>query len=87
MLLQPTSERPRNPPATNAAVESSGLAFQRTVDEMPPREVVDEIDAKVDMVKLEAELMREGVIKFADPQKALLKVIAEKRRSLVHQRA
>jgi hypothetical protein len=39
------------------------------------------------MVKLEAELMREGVIKFADPQKALLKVIAEKRRSLVHQRA
>ncbi len=75
-----------NPPATNAAVESSGLVFRRTVDELPPREVLEEIDAKVDIVKLEADLMREGVIKFAEPQKALLKIFAEKRSSLVHQR-
>jgi transaldolase len=75
-----------NPPATNAAVEGSGLVFRRTVDEMPPADVLAEIDAKVDPLKLEADLMREGVIKFAEPQKALLKLIADKRRSLVHER-
>ena len=76
-----------NPPATNAAVEASRLVFHRTIDEMPPADVLAEIDAKVDPRKLEAELMREGVVKFADPQKALLKLIADKRRSLVPQRA
>jgi transaldolase len=75
-----------NPPATNAAVEAGGLVFHRTIDEMPPADVLAEIEAKVDPRKLEAELMREGVIKFADPQKALLKLIADKRRSLVPQR-
>jgi transaldolase len=75
-----------NPPATNAAVEASGLVFHRTIDEMPPADVLAEIDAKVNPLKLEAELMREGVIKFADPQKALLKLIADKRHSLVPQR-
>ncbi|HEY3393019.1 MAG TPA: transaldolase family protein [Lacipirellulaceae bacterium] len=76
-----------NPPGTNAAIEASGLVFHRTIDEMPPADVLAEIYAKVDPLKLEAELMREGVIKFADPQKALLKLIADKRRSLVPQRA
>jgi transaldolase len=75
-----------NPPATNAAVEASGLVFHRTIDEMPPADVLAEIDAKVNPLKLEAELIREGVIKFADPQKALLKLIADKRHSLVPQR-
>ena len=75
-----------NPPATNAAVEASGLVFHRTIDEMPAADVLAEIDAKVNPLKLEAELMREGVIKFADPQKALLKLIADKRHSLVPQR-
>ena len=46
-----------------------------------------EIDAKVDVQKLEEQLMREGVAKFADPQKALLKLIGEKRKSLATQRA
>ena len=41
--------------------------------------MLDEIDAKVDMQKLEETLMEEGIEKFADPQKALLKLIAEKR--------
>jgi transaldolase len=50
---------------------------------MPPQEVLDEIAAKVDIAKMEAVLMEEGVKKFADPQKALLKLIAEKRRALV----
>lgn len=71
-----------NPPATNEAVEKSGLTFTRTVDKMPPADVLAEIDAKVDQQKMEDQLMREGELKFADPQKALLKLIAEKRKSL-----
>jgi transaldolase len=71
-----------NPPATNEAVEKSGLTFKRTVDQMPPADVLAEIDAKVDDEKMEDQLMREGELKFADPQKALLKLIAEKRKSL-----
>jgi transaldolase len=70
-----------NPPATNAAVENSGLTFKRMVDQLPPADVLAEIAAKVDQEKLEEVLMREGVAKFADPQKALLKLIVEKRRS------
>ncbi|MEX0641673.1 MAG: transaldolase family protein, partial [Pirellulales bacterium] len=58
-----------NPPATNDAVRKSNLTFRRTVDEMPPADVLGEIDAKVDMKQLEDTLMREGVAKFADPQK------------------
>jgi transaldolase len=71
-----------NPPATNAAVQQSGLTFRRTVDEMPPKEVLAEIDAKVDDAKLEQQLMEEGVGKFADPQKALLELLRKKRESL-----
>jgi transaldolase len=75
-----------NPPATNEAVRTSNLTFRRTVDEMPPAEVLQEIDAKVDARKLEETLMREGVVKFADPQKSLLKLLREKRDSLASQR-
>jgi transaldolase len=71
-----------NPPATNEAVQKSGLTFHRTVDEMPPANVLAEIDAKVDVQKLEDQLMREGVAKFADPQKALITLLGEKRRLL-----
>jgi transaldolase len=52
------------------------------VDQLPPAEVLAEIDRKVDMAKLEEVLMREGVAKFADPHKALLKLIAQKREAL-----
>lgn len=76
-----------NPPATNDAVEASGLTFRRTVDALPPADVLAEIDAKVDMRKLEDQLMREGVAKFADPQKSLLKLLNDKRRSLSVQRS
>jgi transaldolase len=76
-----------NPPATNEAVQKSGLTFKRTVDEMPPAAALAEIDAKVDVKKMEDQLMREGVAKFADPQKSLLKLLSEKRRSLAGQRA
>jgi transaldolase len=72
-----------NPPATNEAVAKSGHTFTRQVEKLPPKEVLDEIDAKVDMARMEAVLMEEGVKKFADPQKVLLKTIAEKRQALV----
>src|SRR5947207_2763434 len=72
-----------NPPATNEAVAKSGRTFTQQIDSLPPKEVLDEIAAKVDMAQMEAVLMEEGVKKFADPQKVLLKLIAEKRRALV----
>jgi transaldolase len=72
-----------NPPATNDAVAKSGRTFTRQVDQLPPKAVLDEIAAKVDIARLEAVLMEEGIKKFADPQKALLKVIADKRAALV----
>jgi len=71
-----------NPPATNAAVETLGKVYTRQVDILPPRAVLDEIDAKVDQKKMEETLMDEGTKKFADPQHALLKLISEKRGAL-----
>lgn len=71
-----------NPPATNDAIEASGVTFQREIDKLPPADVLAEIDAKVDPAKLEDTLMSEGIQKFADPQKALLKLIANKRAAL-----
>jgi transaldolase len=71
-----------NPPATNEAIMASGKTFARQVDQMPPTEVLAEIDTLVDMEKLESVLMEEGIQKFADPQKALLALIAEKRKAL-----
>jgi transaldolase len=71
-----------NPPATNRAVQESGRIFTRQVDKMPPPEVLKEIDEKVNMKHLEETLMEEGLRKFADPQHALLKLIAEKRAAL-----
>lgn len=72
-----------NPPATNEAVQASGRTFSRHIEQMPPTEVLAEIDSLVDMHRLEQVLMAEGIAKFADPQKALLALIAEKRRALV----
>jgi transaldolase len=71
-----------NPPATNDAVRTSGQTFTRQVDKLPPQEVLTEIDRAVDMQKLETVLMEEGLAKFADPQKALLALIAKKRKEL-----
>jgi transaldolase len=72
-----------NPPATNEAVAGSTLTFTRQVDKLPPPDVLAEIDQQVDMDKLHSVLMDEGVRKFADPQKALLTLIAEKRMARV----
>jgi transaldolase len=71
-----------NPPATNEAVQKLNKTYARKIDQLPPQAVLDEIDKKVDQKKLEEKLMEEGTAKFADPQKALLKLIKEKRASL-----
>lgn len=69
-----------NPPGTNAAIQKmSGKTFTRTVDKLPPADVLADIDKKVDFAKLEEFLMDEGLAKFADPFKALLALIATKR--------
>ena len=71
-----------NPPHTNAQIEQLGKRYARSIDQLPPQHVLDEIDAKVDMARLEALLMEEGIEKFAQPQKQLLRVIADRRRAL-----
>ena len=71
-----------NPPATNAAVEKLGQSYTRRIDQNPAAEILADIDAKVDFAKLEQTLMEEGLKKFADPQKALIQLIATKRAEL-----
>jgi transaldolase len=71
-----------NPPATNHAVQESGRFFQRHVDQMPPTEILADIDMLVDVQKMEHVLMEEGIKKFADPMKSLLAQIGEKRQQL-----
>jgi transaldolase len=68
-----------NPPAANEAVARSGQTFTRQVDKLPPAAVVEEIDRLVDMERLESTLMAEGIAKFANPQKALLALVAKRR--------
>jgi len=71
-----------NPPATNAAVQKLGQSYSRRIDQSPSVEILADIDAKVDFAKLEQTLMEEGLKKFADPQKALIQLIATKRAEL-----
>jgi transaldolase len=71
-----------NPPATNDKVEAAGKVYRRRVHELPPRAVLDEIERRVDMARMEEVLMREGLAKFADPHKALIALIGEKREQL-----
>lgn len=68
-----------NPPATNDAVQALGKTYVSRVAEMPTVDVLADIDRQVDPKKMEEALMAEGLAKFADPQKALLKLIGEKR--------
>lgn len=71
-----------NPPATNDAVQKSSRTFTRQVDKLPAPAILAEIEQQVDLGKLEDYLMDEGIKKFADPQKALLALIADKRKKL-----
>jgi len=71
-----------NPPATNDDVEAGGKSYVSRIESMPPENVLAAIDRHIDMQHLEETLMSEGLAKFADPQKALLSLIAQKRQSL-----
>jgi transaldolase len=71
-----------NPPATNDGVQKQGKSYSKLVDQMPPLEVLAEIDRTVDFIKMEETLMAEGLQKFADPHKGLLALIGEKRKRL-----
>lgn len=68
-----------NPPATNDAADDPTRTFTPQLAQMPPADVVAELDRTVDMRRLEDVLMREGVEKFVSPQKALLALIASRR--------
>ncbi len=72
-----------NPPATNDAVDALNKPYSRNIDKMPSKAVLDDIDKNVDQKKLEETLMSEGTAKFADPHKALLATIHDKRKALV----
>ncbi len=45
-----------------------------------PKEVLDELDRSVDMKDLYQVLMKEGIEKFASPQKKLLELIKQRPR-------
>jgi len=68
-----------NPPATNHAADDPTRTFTPQLEQMPPAEIVAELDRAVDMHRLEGVLMREGIEKFVAPQKALLALIASRR--------
>jgi transaldolase len=68
-----------NPAATNQAVQRLNKHYTRKVDHALPTPVLKEIQAKVDMGELERVLMREGTAKFAEPQRHLLKLVADRR--------
>ena len=69
-----------NPPATNAAALASGQTFERRVDQLPDRAILEEIDRHVDFNHLETTLMREGIDKFVTPQRSLLQLIHNRQR-------
>jgi transaldolase len=72
-----------NPPATNQAVaDNDSLEFSRQVDVFPSEELLNSIDANVDFKHMHETLMREGIAKFAQPQKELIALVGEKRASL-----
>jgi transaldolase len=71
-----------NPPETNLWIAEHDVRYERTVDRMPPKAVLDEIETKVDMKRLEDVLMEEGIEKFAKPQRKLLETVKEKRAAM-----
>lgn len=68
-----------NPPETNDAVAASGRTFSSHIREWPAAAVMEELDRVVDQADLFAVLMREGIEKFASPQKKLIASIHQRR--------
>ena len=60
-----------NPPATNDAVEKLNQDYTRQIDKLPPKEILDEIDQKVDPKKMEDKLMEEGTLEVCRPAACL----------------
>lgn len=67
-----------NPPATNDAVEASGRTITASIEDLPSEKVLKLLEEHLDQAHMEDTLMNEGLAKFADPQKALLKLVASK---------
>lgn len=76
-----------NPPATNDKVEAGGKSYTSRIATLPSADVLADIERHVDMQHLEETLMAEGLAKFANPQKALLALITEKRQSFARAKA
>ena len=74
-----------NPPKTNDMVEQLGKTYCRQVDQFPCNQIQAEINNRVDLSQLEKVLMDEGIRKFADPHKALLNLIADRRGATVRE--
>jgi len=72
-----------NPSLTNEAVERSKKIYSRHIDQMPPQDIVNEIDSKLNIAEMEHLLMEEGIAKFAQPQRAMLQYIANQRSEIV----
>ena len=70
-----------NPPSTNAAVASSNVQFSSKIAQMPTDSITNELLTKIDWIKLEDDLMRDGLSKFAEPHKALIELVRSKVRS------
>ena len=82
LRAQRTLNRARIPEIANYLIEAGGKTYSRQIDRMPSAEVIAEIEREVDQAHLERMLMSEGVAKFADPHKALIALIGEKRQAL-----
>jgi transaldolase len=70
-----------NPPGTIEAVQKSPKTYTRRIDQMPLPSIVSEIDRQVDLAAMERVLLEEAIQKFAEPQRALLSLIAQKSKS------
>jgi transaldolase len=71
-----------NPPETNRSIAESALLFTDTLGQPVDDRVAAEMDRAVNMSALEATLMEEGIAKFVEPQRILLKLISEKRSAM-----
>lgn len=68
-----------NPPETNQAIAAADVVFKAALSEPTDAVLMELMSKEVDAHRLEATLMKEGVSKFVEPQKKLIKLIASKR--------
>lgn len=70
-----------NPPETNDAVANSGLIFERTIDDFPTPDILDELASLVPHPPMLEYLMADGLEKFCAPQRKLIASISERLKS------